>query len=237
MIKLLKYEVIKKWKVSLSVLFAFFLTYFLALTKFKADGMMSFEEMPLRVLFFILLSGALCLLPFIGAINSMRLEVKNKTRDLYFALPLTAYKKIGSKVIIAALEMTVAYGVAVMTCFQAIESLTGFQLMNYFNDGSNSFSQVLVSLYMQLVAYLLIVLIIYLSFAILRTFFSQIRFGGMITAVIYVVLMYLHIRYVFPFISLDNTSQDWLQAGLLTIYTGLIFALVGYLFEKRVSFE
>lgn len=237
MIKLLKFELFKKWKMSLGVLVGYFLIYGVALMKFKSEGLMSIEQMPLQLVFFIILASALGFAAFVGAINILRVEVKQSSRDLYFSIPLTAYTKIGSKLIFSLIEMSVASVIGFYTCVKALESLTGFavlkELLKTWSDVP--LQEMILFFFSQLVASALILLIIYLSFAIFRSFFSQVRFGGFITVIIYVALMYVHIRYIFPVIDIDNGSL--VNAGILTAYTAFIFGLVGFLFEKKVSFD
>lgn len=237
MIKLLKFEIIKKWKLSLGVLIGYFLIYFGAIIKFKSEGLVSFEQMPLQLVFFIILASTLGMAAFISGINSLRVEVKQSSRDLYFSIPLTAYAKVGSKLIIALVEMGLATVIGIFSCIKAMEQLTGFAVMKEFLKliGEHSTSEFILMIVSQIVAVALSLLIIYLSFAIFRSFFSQVRFGGFITVIIYVVLMYLHTRYVFPLINSD--SGDLVQVLLMTGYTAFIFGLVGFLFEKKVSFD
>jgi hypothetical protein len=241
MIRLLKFEIQKKWKMSLGALLGYFLIYFGFLFKFRNDGLVSFEQMPFRLVFFILLASGLFFLAGIAAINSLRVEAKQSSRDLYFSLPLSAYTKIGSKVIVATVEATAAAVIGTLTCLRALEYLTGFAVMKQVFEGIKevAFVDLVASFYFQLVLGILMLLIIYLSFAIFRSFFSQVRFGGMITMVIYVLLMYLNIRYVFPLMSFTefSLSSEWFKLLLLTSYTGIVFTTVGYLFEKRANFD
>lgn len=237
MIKLLKFEILKKWKMSLGVLVGYFLVYIGALMKFKAEGLVNIEQMPFKLVFFIILASALSFTAFVAAINILRVEVKQSSRDLYFSIPKTAYAKIGSKLIIAMFEMFAASAIGFYTCVKAMETLTGFavlkEIMKVWAEVPTQDMVLLV--FSQIVASALILLIIYLSFAIFRSFFSQVRFGGFITVIIYVVLMYVHIRYIFPVLEVDNGNL--VNVGILTAYTAFIFGLVGFLFEKRVSFD
>jgi len=241
MIRLLKFEFQKKWKMSLGVLLGYFLIYFVFLFKFKAEGTFNIERMPFQLVFFILLASGLFFAAGISAINSLRVEAKNSSRDLYFALPLTAYTKIGSKLIVSTVEATLAAVIGTISCIKALEYLTGFGVMKFLFQGLQDapLDEVILALYVQILAGVLMLLIIYLSFAIFRSFFSQVRLGGLITIIIYIILMYLNVRYVFPFISIDTmtTQSIGLAVAGMTAYTVIIFGLVGYLFEKRASFD
>lgn len=109
---------------SLGVLAAYFLLYFGFYLKFKSDGIFNLEEFGLQLLFFVLLGSALFFGAMVGAVNNLRLEAKNSTRDLYFSVPISAYSKIGSKVIVSLLEVFGAALIASISATKAIESLT-----------------------------------------------------------------------------------------------------------------
>lgn len=244
MIRLLKYEMQRKWKMSLGCLAGYFLVYFGFLLKFKSDGAVSIEEFPLQLIFFILLGAALSFGAVIGAVNNLRLEAKESTRDLYFSIPMSAYTKIGSKVIVSVVEILTASFVSLFTAVKAIESLTGVTLWHTAIKEimSQPFDELMFAIIGNVIYAVLMIVVVYLSFAIFRSFFSQIKFGGLITIIIYVILNYILIRGVMSlFSAVDETLLSggmlWLLLAGFAAFTSAVFLLVGFLFEKRVSFD
>ena len=244
MIKLFKYEFQRKWKVSIGLLLAYFLVYFGFLIKFKAEGSYSIETFGFQLIFFILLGSALSFGSIVGAVNNLRLEAKQSTRDLYFSIPMSAYAKIGSKVIVSVVEVFTAGFIAIYTAVKAIEHLTGVTLWKTAIKEilSQPMDQLIFAVVANIVYAVLMILIVYLSFAIFRSFFSQIKFGGIITIVIYIILNYLLVKGGTVFFgNVEETALEgfalWMMLAGFTAFTTCIYLLIGFLFEKRVSFD
>ena len=244
MIKLFKYEFQRKWKLSLGLLAAYFLVYFGFLMKFKSEGTYSIESFGFQLIFFILLGSALSFSSVVGAVNNLRLEAKQSTRDLYFSIPMSSYTKIGSKVIVSVVEVFAAGFIAIYTAVQAIEHLTGVALWKpaIKEIMSQPMDQLIFTVVANIVYAVLMILVVYLSFAIFRSFFSQVKFGGIITIGIYIFLNYLLIRgSSLLFSNVQETMLDgfglWMLLAGFTVFTTSIYLLIGFLFEKRVSFD
>ncbi len=249
MLKLLKFEVLKKRKAVIMSILAYLVVNFALVMKFKTDGPVSLDgELAFPLVILIVVASGFLLLAFIGAINNLRVETKNSSRDLYFSLPMSSYTKIAVKTIVSTIEILGAFLIAVIVYFQSFKILTGMNLLKTFLDGidtaqmSNLFSSSIIS-----VLYVIIsVLLVYLAFAIFRSFFSQIKFGELFTILIYVLINYLMIRYVFVHIGFSQiikNAQESIEPNvlmsLLSILgvTGVLFIIVGYLFENKVSFD
>ncbi|MBI9013487.1 MAG: hypothetical protein JEZ08_14740 [Clostridiales bacterium] len=244
MIKLLKYEFQRKWKVTFGLLIAYFIVYFGFLIKFKSEGTYSIESFGFQLIFFILLGSALSFGSIVGAVNSLRLEAKQSTRDLYFSIPMSAYAKIGSKVMVSVAEVFTAGFIAIYTAVKAIEHLTGVTLWKPAIKEilSQPMDQLIFAIIGNLVYAVLMILVVYLSFAIFRSFFSQVKFGGIITIVIYIFLNYLLVKGGTAFFeTVDETSLEglalWMMLAGFTAFTASVYLLIGFLFEKRVSFD
>jgi len=244
MIKLFKYEFQRKWKVSIGLLLAYFLVYFGFLIKFKSEGSYSIETFGFQLIFFILLGSALSFGSIVGAVNNLRLEAKQSTRDLYFSIPMSAYAKIGSKVIVSVVEVFTAGFIAIYTAVKAIEHLTGVTLWKTAIKEilSQPMDQLIFAVVANIVYAVLMILIVYLSFAIFRSFFSQVKFGGIITIVIYIILNYLLVKGGTVFFgNVEETALEgfalWMMLAGFTAFTTCIYLLIGFLFEKRVSFD
>lgn len=258
MIKLLRYEIQRKWKLSLGLLGMFAIIYFGFLIKFNHDiqaavagmNLQSFDmdvvisAFGFRIIFFIILASGLFFAGIISAINNLRLEVKQPSRDLYFSIPMTAYTKVGSKVIVSVVEVALAGIIGFASVIFALEFLTKLDIWPLV---FKAFKELPADLLLygflgNLVEGIMMLLVVYLSFAIFRSFFSQMRFGGIITLVIYVILNYFIIKLFGTVImQLDNSTFTdttmWLLLGGFTLFTAGLFLLIGFLFEKRVSFD
>lgn len=249
MLRLLKYELKRKGKVMLAAVFGYLLINIAFLMKFKGDGNYSIEDMPFQVVFFIILASGLWVISIIGSVNNLRLETKRSTRDLYFSLPLSSYTKIGSKVILSLFEMLSAGTIAAVTCMKSIEYLTGFNVLKAFiielqTAEASILVFVAISLVFSIAAELLTV---YLSFAIFRSFFSQIRFGGAITIGIYIGLNYVISKFVFLGVTFGYDegmlsrggyfSENVVPALITVTVASVLFVITSLLFEKRVSFD
>lgn len=258
MIKLLNYELQRKWKTSLGVLGLYFIIYFGFLLKYNKEirsvmdnmNMANFDldilinTFGLKIIFFIILASGLLFASVIGAVNNLRVEAKQSSRDLYFSIPMTAYTKIGSKVIVSLIEVFVAGIIGFVSVIKAFEFLTKFDIMKGIIDGIFSApADVLTYVFIaNLLQTTLMILTVYLSFAIFRSFFSQAKFGGLITVGIYLGLNYLLVRlFGEVMINLEDavatTFTRWLSLGIFGLFVTVIFILIGYLFEKRVSFD
>ncbi len=133
--------------------------------------------------------------------------------------------------------------------FKTLEDLTEVELLKPFlKELFGQKPDKVLLLLLSVVSYMVIaLLIIYLSFAIFRSFFSQVRFGGGITILIYLVLNYLIQKFIFPYIGLrfegrrlvGETYFETLIRPLLTNFAFIVclFLLIGYLFEKKVNFD
>lgn len=258
MIRLLKYELQRKWKMSVGILGLYFLVYFGFLLKFNGEiketigsmNMMSFDldllisAYGFRIIFFIMLGSGLVFASIIGAVNNLRIEAKESSRDLYFSVPMTAYTKIGSKVIVSMVEIFAAGIIGFVSVIKAFEFLTKFDIWDDVMKAITSlpFDMLMFVIISQILEVAMMILVVYLSFAIFRTFFSQVKFGGIITFIIYVFLNYLLIRFVGELLtSIEETTITdmtiWLMLFGYGLFVTAIFGLVGFLFEKRVSFD
>lgn len=241
MLRLLKFEIQKKWKMSVGALAAYFIVYIGFYLKFKSDGYVELDEFGLQLVFFVVLAVALMIFSMIGAVNNLRLEAKNSTRDLYFSIPLTAYSKIGSKVIISLVEVFGAATIGIISAGKAIGALTKTDWLTELIKESIDLST-LDWIYLfadQIIGGAITLLIVYLSFALFRTFFSQVKLGWLITIIIYIGLNIAYrvaLGNILGGVDLTDSSKFIILGGFVIFAAGL-FALIGYLFENRVSFD
>lgn len=249
MYKLLKFEIKRKWKLIIYSVMGYLLVNFAFLYKFKTDTDFTVSELPFRIVFFIILGSSFAAGSFIGAVNNLRLEIKNPTRDLYFSLPVSSYAVIGSKILLSTVELIFAVIISTLVTLKSVETLTGIELLNtlMIQIKNAELSFLIPALIQSLTTVVTMILTIYLSFAIYRGYFSQGKFGGAITVIIYVCINYVLANYVFVSIrySMANGKLEmghYFSNNLVPVMINLTVAVLMYLitsilFAKRVSFD
>ncbi len=249
MLKLLKFEMQRTWKTMLYTILGFLAINFALVLKFKSDGGYNIDEMPFQVVIFIIIASAFAFAAVIAAINNLRIEVKKPSRDLYFSLPLSAYSKIGAKVIFSMTQLISSAVIATFVCLKSIEAITSMNLLKLFFDGLKELNpdEMFYAVSGSILFYLSALLVIYLSFAIFRSFFSQVKFGGFITVLIYIALNYIIFRLsAIGINSLENLAitdssyyfyENILPMSILVVSNIVLFVLTAFLFENKVSFD
>lgn len=249
MLKLTLFELQRRWKLFAAVLFFYELANLALVFKLKSLMPLGMSMDSELIGFVVLLATAPVVLAFIDALNSLRLEAKQSTRDLYFALPNTAFSKIGSKLFISFATMVMASIISVVTVLATMQILTGeFVISDALKGIVENFSDVSFVLSYMGVSYTLLIGMIYLSFALFRSFFSQIKFGGMITFALFVGVSYVFEKIGQPFARL-NFEEHFISDGLNLWASGglsfgiqclslvAVYVLASLLFEHKASFD
>ncbi len=191
MLKLTLFEIQRRWKMYLAVFFFYELANVLLALKLRPMMPISGGSDSELIAFVFLLGMAPLILVFVDAINSLRNEVKVSTRDLYFTLPNNAFEKVGSKLLISLVGFIGALSIFLVTTLMTFQFLTGefiisdilHALQKNISDASYVFIYISVS-------YALLIGMIYLAIALYRSFFSQMKFGGVITFVLFLGVSY-----------------------------------------------
>lgn len=251
MLKLIQFEIQRKWKAHLLALGLYEIANLLLVLKIQSlnPGMTSMQNG--MVAFVFLLGMVLPIVSFFDAVNSLRIEAKQSTRDLYFALPYSGYEKIGSKLLVSGISMMLAIGTYVITGLASVEFLSQEPILRELSDILvKQFSDLSFMVLMTFVSYTLFIAMIYLSFGLFRSFFSQLKAGGFITFVLFIAVTFLYNRYVGPLaefaphqnVILVTDSLNLWKSGanvfaIQSVSLAGIYALTGYLFENRVNFD
>lgn len=251
MLKLIKFEIQRKWKYYLAALGLYELANILLILKIQSMNLVDMNMESASLGFFFLLGMVLPVLAFVDSVNTLRIEAKQPTRDLYFTLPYSGYEKIGSKLFVSGMSMMLALAGYVLTVLGSIEYLTQEPMMKPLLEAiTKHFPDLSFMALITFVSYTLFIGMIYLSFGLFRSFFSQLKAGGLITLILFIAVTYLYNRYVGPLAEFNPQQTGllpteslhlWQSGGnvlaIQSISLAVIYALTGSLFENRVNFD
>lgn len=248
MLKLTLFEIKRRWKLFVAVFFLYELANLALVYKLKSLmplGMNTDNEL---IAFVVILAAVPVVLSFIDAVNGLRLEAKQSTRDLYFALPYSAFSKIGSKLLVSFVSMMLAGLTSVITVLATIQHLTGvFAISDAIRAISENLPDAIFVVSYLTVSYVLFIGMIYLSFALFRSFFSQMKFGGLITFALFIGVSYVFEKLGQPFTrfnfeqnvipgSISLWSHGGISFAVQCISLVLVYGITSLLFEHKVSF-
>jgi len=249
MLKLTLFEIKRRWKLFAAVLFFYELANLALIFKLKSLMPLGMNMDNELIVFVVILAMAPIVLAFVDAMNSLRLEAKQSTRDLYFALPNNGFSKIGSKLLIASVTMTLAASLSIVTILATFQVLSGeFVIAEAINGLKENFRDVSFVLSYITISYALLIGMIYLSFGLFRSFFSQIKFGGVITFALFLGVSYVFEKIGQPFARfgfeesfIPGTISLWTHGGLSFAIQCLslvvVYVLTSLLFEYKASFD
>jgi len=249
MLKLTWFEIQRRWKLFAAVLFFYELANFALVLKLKSILPLGSNMDNELIVFVFVLAMAPIVLAFVDAVNSMRLEAKQSTRDLYFALPNNGFSKVGSKLLISAVSMGLAGITSTITVLGTMQVLTGeFVFSETMKLISEHLSDVSFILSYMAVSYTLLIGMVYLSYALYRSFFSQLKFGGVITFGLFVGVSYVFEKLGQPFSRFEG-NNDFIIDGINFWASGgtsfaiqclsliVVYILSSLLFEYKASFD
>lgn len=248
MLKLIKYEFVKKYRMFMSVIITTILAGIFISIKF---GEMGFP------VFTLVLSIGLFMLYAVDVIQMYSQDINKRTGYMVFMTPNSGYKIISSKVITALLEGLgmLIFFILIITLNSAIiyglESL--FQINFYGLD--ISYNEVIINMFIFLVAVLLLsiqfLLTIYSAITIRKSVLSNVKFKGLISFGIFILLNYVIEKiYTIPYRLIDISMYEHVSSipspgELLKVLTPamltaaavcvLLTFLSGYLLEKKIN--
>ncbi len=255
MLRLIGFEIQRKWKMTMMALGAYFILMYIASLYVKKEIVeMGFQvlggqspDLPEVTMLIFFMGFGLIVVSVIDAVNNMRLELKRTSRDLYFSIPISSFQMLGAKLFVSVVEVLVALSLGLLSIFYALEKIIGYKFIGEMFDGIFeyfvNFSYLATEIALSVS---LLILLVYVTFAIYRSFFSQFRFGGIITLVIYVIIMYLYFKYIGQYIELnfsnESTSTNLWVLGIWPLIASItsnvvLFGLTGYMLERRVNFD
>ncbi|WP_066496749.1 hypothetical protein [Abyssisolibacter fermentans] len=251
MSKLLKYEFIKKYKtllVSMIILGILELICVVFINK-------SLDKAGLGSLLFFLVGFAGLIFLLVDNINTYKGDLFKKSGYMLFLTPNNGYKILGSKVLTALIENIVGLiiyfllGVLNLKLLLNLYTDSGiidlgdfsFNLSIGFNDILNVFFICLLII----LVWFNFMLSIYLAMTIYKSVLSNVKHGGLISFVLFLIINYivsivydlfLNVIFDINFYSITNV-KSMLHPSLITFgNVGIIlFAVTGYLLDKRVN--
>ena len=257
MLKLMKYEIVKKYRELIIALSLFgileVITIVLLLKKnqYTAGGVGLYSVTGVILFIFILVDN----------INMYTGDLKNKSGYMLFLTPNSGYKILGSKLIIAFLENIVAFIIYFLLgiinldiVFRIMNEQGIIDLLSQFNININVTGNEIASVFIFglifLLGWLVFILSIYLSATIYKSVLSNVKFGGLITFVIFLLVnKILQVVYkLFGEIIMTTSNLNWeisnfsdglflagLWAILLLIVGAALYFITGYLLDKKVN--
>lgn len=265
MLKLLKYEFIKKSKLLLILL----ITAILA----NLAVAIAFGEMGVG-LFLGFTPFALIILYLYELIRTYSDDLNKKTGYMLFMTPNSGYKIIGSKLIFIITEGLILFTSYIIFLIVNIVALalkaTGDfseitrainEMINAINSGvitqfGINLGDVLLIIIMILVSAIVFALIVYSAMTIRKSIFSDIKYGGLISFIIFIVLNYIYgnlanfVSNAFQFNVITerintNFTVTYPSAAMFELFgIAIVFNVIisviliigsGYLIEKKIN--
>lgn len=248
MFNLIKYEFVKKYRMSIAVIVTAILVGIFMSLKFGETGL---------PIFVVILSISLFILYAVDVIQMYSQDINRKTGYMIFMTPNSGYTVIGSKVITALLE-----GLAMLIFFILIITLNSaivYGTDNFFEIsflyGHLSFKEGILYMVIILSAMLLFaiqfLLTIYSSITIRKSILANVKLKGLISFAIFLLLNYIIGKIsVIPYEILDYPKNHvmvnmplasellkMLAPAMLTsiVLSSLLTFLSGYLLEKKIN--
>ncbi len=260
MLKIIKYDFIKKYKLISIVLIISAMLNLFAVIKLKIEG---------SALFLGLFPMAMILLYVIDVIKMYSDDLNKKSGYMLFMTSNSGYKIIVSKVITAILEsfaILLIYFIFILINTLYISAVQGFNLTININElvrainmvlsGSLGFNlgHVFIILFTILVFAISFIMSAYTAITVRKSIFSESKFGGLFSFIIFIALNWLtsyvsgKILSILPsdyniivnnfetFISASELAVILLPVITLTIIEIILMAMgSGYLLEKKIN--
>lgn len=260
MLKIIKYDLMKKYKLISIVLVITALMNLLSIVKLGMEG---------SALFLGLFPMAMILLYVIDIIKMYSDDLNKKSGYMLFMTPNSGYKIIVSKVITAILEsfaILLIYFIFIVINALYISAVQGFNLnininelveaINMFLSGSLGFNlgHLFLILFTILIFAIGFILSAYTAITVRKSIFSESKFGGFFSFIIFVALNWLtsyvsgKIMSILPsdYNIIVNNFETFISAGelavillpviILSIVESILMAIgSGYLLEKKIN--
>ncbi len=246
MLKLTTFEIQQRWQTLAVSLGLYQLANIIIFWYIQSKGLLEKSDGAILVTVFML-GGVIVCFSLLESVNALRLETKRATRDLYFSLPFSGYKKIGSKLLISILSIAIISVIAAATTLITIEAISQEGMIKALTEFiSENMSQFLFICTIGLIQMLSFIATIYLALGIHRSFFSQFRFGGAITFAIYLGLNFAYVKVFGNFMVFNSEDVStglsvwqayWPQLATISAISLGAYGISGYLFDKRANFD
>jgi hypothetical protein len=243
MFQLLKYEIMKKWKIFIYALFTLFLAEGYILYQFLVKSNWEFA-----MAIFGLLGSFGLLFILIDSIYSYSQELNNKTGYMLFLTPRSGYQILGAKIIISFVELLIGFIIYMFLVFINYEIL-----MRILNEGSMDFYRMLFELLNPTIdtvyivlspifAWFTLIIVAFFSITLSTTFLAQRKFKGIISFILFILIFSVSTRIVntlqLYFFTTPNLSEPIvaISSSLLYLFIGIIIYFISsILLDKHIS--
>jgi len=241
MLKLLKYEWMSRWKFFLAGAIFCILLNIDILNSIINKSEPSFGGILFAIVF------AMGLFLAFDHIRRMYKNLFSEEGQFLFFIPLNGYKILGSKIINIILECTA------VILFASIVGVVDLKILNnkfsndfYINIPDGFFTIVGRLLLIILITYVIFLLISYLSMALAKSFFSSIKYGKLLSFILFIINVKI-ITKISNWVFQISDSHLSLAKGLDVMVVSnkyflfnlciiaLLFVFTGYLLDRRLN--
>lgn len=245
MIKLLKYEFFKKWRIYGVVLALFIILDTVLISNQMADKINKEDVFGL----YVLMVFGMFLLVFIDNIEIFRKDLFNNTGYLFYGIPKNGYEVLGSKILFIIGEWIIAGSVALLVGIINTKILLSIKIgydiemfIKHSGIGNISFAVI-----QSLIMFLVLILNIYLAISIFKSWLSNVKYGRIGSFAIFILINYIEGKLyglLEPVVAsndlmIKNTVNLWASLYPHLILTTLsaigLFVITGYLLENKVN--
>lgn len=257
MLKLLKFELIRKRTVFLVACIMVLLGEAYALFKyFQLDETVRyFANDDIFAVFISLLAVGFGILYLVDIVTLLRQDMFKQEGYMLFMTPFNGYQILGSKVIFALIEgffIAVIY-LVLMFANAKIMDISGFEFSFGFN--SDEIWLIIKGLIVGVLGLVEFALTIFLSFALFKSIFTDVRFKGAITFGIFVGINFIKGQIFGLVVNLAGKSLDMVNAShfssvevisnihmamnmsivYVLVMSVILFGMTGYLLENKIN--
>ncbi|GAU77031.1 hypothetical protein [Fusibacter sp. 3D3] len=259
MLKLLKFEFTRKKTVFLVACLMVILGEAYALFKYYQmdESMRYFANNEIFGIFVAFLTFGFGMLYLVDIITLLRQDMFKQEGYMLFMTPFNGYQILGSKVIFALCEgffIGLIY-LAIVVANGKIMGVTDFGFIYEFgNLDANEIWMVIKGILVGILSIVEFALTIFLSFALFKSIFTDVRFKGAITFGIFIGIILIKGQVLNLVTSLVGNSMDLFNAsishvnyvsnihmalnismGYVLVMSALLFAMTGYLLEHKIN--
>ncbi len=257
MLKLMKYEIIRKWRVIL--VFLSIVLVINANVLYRVAGKWqntNLEQMAALGFFFGGLLTVFFILFIIDVINMYSRDLNNKSGYMVFLTPNSGYKILGSKVLTGLLEgflFLVVFLVLLAVSFLGFYSQPLSDLMNseivtpIIAEFNMSIGELLPFLFSNLitmfVSTIVLILTIFAAISIRKSILAEVRFAGLLSLIIFMLLIWLNGKITSLVVTTISNAELFTHGihyfniiSVLQIIIGVaLFTLSAYLLDKKMD--
>lgn len=244
MLKLIKYELIGRYKSGLALLLSYIVLNALLFTNiFVLFGASIETSTTIGQVLSMFLSIAILVIAFIRAIRLMSKELFSDSGYLTFTLPFGASKILGAKIVVFVLEGLVFLLAVAGVSFYSIATASSPKVFELIKLGINNYaSYIFYAFIYALITYICFMLLIYLSITLSKSILVNRKHGKLFAALIFIVLNNLqnfiyYLAAVKQRLVLIDTGYEAVTISLIiTIAFGVAYFMgTKYLLDNKIN--